>query len=279
MYCFGGFVTTVWSRWFTTWVLPSIISFCPTMKRNEHGVTWTCGMLKLCCGGFLLWQIELFISIIGWQNLRLAWLKFTRDCFLRKNHFDRLIVLRHSILGTSQLVTLARYNSLYPCLQLLMEHCCIYSRCRRHRTHQVETGIVYHTLSPHTVWKHQPLLWLTTQSSHLPYGWRRWGGGDFLQFLLQPLVCFHHHEPLKSLGLLAKRYWESKKWEINLFHESRRDAGLKVHVDVYRSIYYIDGLTVPYWRAIFTNSHFFGEDVRNVKIWRSNYSSCSNGGL
>ena len=32
------------------------------------------------------------------------------------------------------------------------------------------------------------------------------------RFLLQPLACFHHHpEPLKNLGLLAKRYRESKK--------------------------------------------------------------------
>ena len=206
-------------------------------------------MLKSCWGSFLLLQTELFISIIGWQNLRLAWLKFTRDCFLRKNNFYRLIVLRHSILGTSQLLTLASYNPFYPCLQLLMEHCFIYCRCGWHRTDQVETmrwWCVINNASFHLIcdWP------LRVPISHMVGGG---GAADFLQFLLQPLVCFHHHhEPLKSLDLLEKRYWESKKWKINLFHASRRGAGLQVHVHLYRSIYYIDGLTVPYSRPIFT---------------------------
>lgn len=160
-----------------TCVLPSIISLCPTIKRNEDGVTWTCGMLRSCWGSFLLLQTELFISI-GWQNLRLAWLKFTRDCFLRENNFYRLVVLRHSILGTSQLLTLASYNPFYPCLQLLMEHCFIYSRCGWHRTDQVETTFVYHTPSPHTVWKDQPFLWLTTQLEFPSHIWLG-GGGRF----------------------------------------------------------------------------------------------------
>ena len=152
-------------------------------------------------------------------------------------------------------MTLVSYNHLHPCLQLLMEDCGIYSRCGqqgRFHTHQLETGIVYHTPSPHTEWKHQPLLWLTTQFEFLSHTWL---GGDFLQFLLQPLACFHHHyQPLKNLGLLAKLYRESEEWEINLFHSmtSRRDAGLNIHVYLYRSIYRIDGLTVRYSRLIFT---------------------------